>query len=129
MLFTEFLPTPNNLKLRQIPMLALPGMSMQRKALALRLRNPRKHAHLNNNHRREDLSDRHDRTTTALVSLRTLHAGGRKIGWHLLSAVPAETSLDLLPASRLPVLVLLHHAFWIVDYNLLLFDGEVRRYV
>ena len=97
MLFTEFLPTPNNLKLRQIPMLALPGMSMQRKALALRVRNPRKHAHLNNNHRREDLSDRHDRTTTALVSLQTLHAGARKLGGAYFPQFPQKHLSTFFP--------------------------------
>ena len=61
--FTELFPTFYKLILRQPVMLALPRMPMQCKALTLRLRNARKHAHLNNHHSRKHLWKRHDRTT------------------------------------------------------------------
>lgn len=61
LLLAQFLPSSDNLVLHKVIVLALPRMPMQRKTLAFRLRDTREHAHLDNDHSGEDLSNGHDR--------------------------------------------------------------------
>jgi hypothetical protein len=126
-MLTEQLPTPRNLKLRHIPMLPLPRMPMQRKALTLGLRDAREHAHLQDHHRRKDLRNTHDRTVDesapsgSPLSIANSNA--------ILSAVPAKTPRNALPARSRIVLVLLQRAAGVVDLDFVLLYGEVRGYV
>lgn len=50
-------------------------------------------------------------------------------GRHLLSALTTKAPLNLLPAPRLQVNVLLHDALWVIDDDFLFLDCQIRRYV
>jgi len=153
--FAQFLPATHDLELRQVAMPALPRMSVECEALALRLGYAWKHAHLNNNHGRKDLSDGHNRAVSisrTALSPRSNHRrcaslhkaspaplvtlsryrGPRPAanqGHDLLSALPAEAPLDFLPTPRLQVNVLLHHALRIIDNDFLLLDRQIRAHI
>lgn len=83
--------------------LALPRMPMGRKALALGLRDARKHSHLQHVHVREDVRLAHD--------------------W--APAVAAEEPFDAFAASSIVVLVDLQCRVLVLVRHLLLFNGHV----
>jgi hypothetical protein len=138
--FPKFLPSPRNLKLRHIPMLPLPLMSMQRKALTLWLRYPRKHAHLHNHHFRKNLRDAHDRTNeshqcsssitaTSRRPLAQIPTDDKKREKNLLPTLPTKAPFHTLPAPRRHVPVLLHLATFVHDFDFLFLDCQVGRNV